>query len=88
MFFSKLIKYENINRKSIQTFSKQNQDRTEIKVGLIGVGNFAMSTLIPAINKSDLGYVSSILGREGLSLYVAQKRFNHVVSKSKKTGAV
>ncbi len=76
MFFSKLIKYENINRKSIQTFSKQNQDSTEIKVGLIGVGNFAMSTLIPAINKSDLGYVSSILGREGLSLYVAQKRFN------------
>lgn len=75
MFFSKLIKYENINRKPNQTFLKQNKNKTEIKVGLIGIGNFAMSTLIPTINKSAEGYVSSVLGREGLSLYVAQNKF-------------
>ena len=75
MFFSKLIKYENINRKPDQTFLKQNKNKTEIKVGLIGIGNFAMSTLIPTINKSAEGYVSSVLGREGLSLYVAQNKF-------------
>ena len=75
MFFSKLIKYENINRKPVQTFLKQNKNKTEIKVGLIGIGNFAMSTLIPTINKSAEGYLSSILGREGLSLYVAQNKF-------------
>ena len=75
MFFSKLIKYENINRKPDQTFLKQNKNKTEIKVGLIGIGNFAMSTLIPTINKSSEGYLSSILGREGLSLYVAQNKF-------------
>ena len=75
MFFSKLIKYENINRRPVQTFLKQNKNKTEIKVGLIGIGNFAMSTLIPTINKSAEGYVSSVLGREGLSLYVAQNKF-------------
>ena len=75
MFFSKLIKYENINRRPDQTFLKQNKNKTEIKVGLIGIGNFAMSTLIPTINKSAEGYVSSVLGREGLSLYVAQNKF-------------
>ena len=75
MFFSKLIKYENINRNPVQTFLKQNKNKTEIKVGLIGIGNFAMSTLIPSINKSSEGYLSSILGREGLSLYVAQNKF-------------
>ena len=75
MFFSKLIKYENPNRNPVQTFSKQNKNKTKIKVGLIGIGNFAMSTLIPAINKTNTGYVSSILGREGLSLYVAQNKF-------------
>ena len=75
MFFSKLIEYENTNRKPIQTLFKQNKNKTKIKVGLIGIGNFAMSTLIPTINKSNKGYVSSILGREGLSLYVAQNKF-------------
>ena len=48
----------------------------KLKVGLIGTGNFAMSTLIPIINNSKEGYLSSLLGREGLSLYIAQKRFN------------
>ena len=78
IFFSKLIKYENGNRKSVQTFLKHNSNnkKTKIKVGLVGAGNFAMSTLIPAINKSNEGYVYSILGREGLSLHVAQKKFN------------
>ena len=75
MFFSKLIKYENINRKPDQTFLNQNKNKTEIKVGLIGIGNFAISTLIPTINKTAEGYVSSVLGREGLSLYVAQNKF-------------
>ena len=75
MFFSKLIKYENINRKPVQTFLNQNKNKNGIKVGLIGIGNFAMSTLIPTINKSSEGYISSILGREGLSLYVAQNKF-------------
>ena len=75
MFFSKLIKYENTNRNPVQTFLKQNKNKAKIKVGLIGIGNFAMSTLIPTINKSNTGYVSSILGREGLSLYVAQNKF-------------
>jgi predicted dehydrogenase len=78
MFFSKLIKYENINREPVHTISKQItiKDKNKIKVGLIGIGNFAMSTLIPTINKSHEGYLSSALGREGLSLYVAQNKFN------------
>ena len=80
MFFSKLIKYENINKNPIQTYYKQTKTKTKtktkIKVGLIGIGNYAMSTLIPTINKSSQGYVSSILGREGLSLYVAQNKFD------------
>ena len=76
VFFSKLIKYENPNRNPVQTFSKQNKNKTKIKVGLIGIGNFAMSTLIPTINKSSEGYVYSILGREGLPLYIAQNKFD------------
>ena len=76
LFFSKLIKYESINKKPVQTFLKQNKNKTGIKVGLIGIGNFAMSTLIPSINKSNEGYISSILGREGLSLHVAQNKFD------------
>jgi D-arabinose 1-dehydrogenase-like Zn-dependent alcohol dehydrogenase len=78
MFFSKLIKYDILNINSSQTFLKEKQikNQSKIKVGLIGTGNFAMSTLIPTINKSKEGYVSSLLGREGLSLYVTQNKFD------------
>ena len=48
----------------------------KLRVGLIGTGNFAISTLIPTINNNKEGYLSALLGREGLSLYVAKKRFN------------
>ena len=43
--------------------------------GLIGVGNYAMSTLLPNINGSKNGYVSSLLGRGAKSTH-SQKRFN------------
>lgn len=78
MFFAKLIKYENNNAKPIHTFSnlKDNKHSSKLKVGLIGTGNFAMATLIPTINKTREGYLSALLGREGLSLYVAEKKFN------------
>jgi|TARA_B110000438_G_scaffold64797_1_gene65351 predicted dehydrogenase/D-arabinose 1-dehydrogenase-like Zn-dependent alcohol dehydrogenase len=76
-FFSKLIKYETTNINMSQTFSDlgNNKQIYKIKTGLIGAGNFAMSTLIPAINNSKEGYLSSVLGREGFPLYVAKKRF-------------
>lgn len=78
LFFTKLINYENNNHTPVQTFTKKELKRlsNKLKVGLIGTGNFAMSTLIPIINNSKDGYLSSLLGREGLSLYIAQKRFN------------
>ena len=78
IFFSKLIKYDNSTINNSQTFlkAKQKKNKFKIKVGLIGTGNFAMSTLIPTINKSKEGYVSSLLGREGLSLSVAQNKFD------------
>jgi len=76
LFFSKLIRYENNN--PVYTFSDgaNNKSLDKLKVGLIGAGNFARSTLIPTINRTKEGYVSSLLGREGLPLYVARKRFN------------
>ena len=78
LFFSKLIKYENNNHDPIHTFSdgKENKSLGKLRVGLIGTGNFAMSTLIPTINNTKEGYLSSLLGREGLSLYIARQRFN------------
>ena len=77
LFFSKLIKYKK-NEYSVHTFSceKENKYSGKLKVGLIGTGNFAMSTLIPTINNTNGGYIHSLLGREGLSLYVAKKRFD------------
>ncbi len=77
-FFSKLIKYEINNDYPIHTFSKNKKEEfsDKIRVGLIGSGDFAISTLIPTINKSKEGYLSTLLGREGLSLHVAKKRFD------------
>jgi predicted dehydrogenase/D-arabinose 1-dehydrogenase-like Zn-dependent alcohol dehydrogenase len=76
-FFSKLIKYNATNVNVNQTFSNldNNKHIYKIKTGLIGAGNFAMSTLIPTINNSKEGYLSAALGREGFPLYVAKKRF-------------
>ena len=78
LFFSKLIKYNNDNNKSIQTLfkAKKYKNRDELKVGLVGIGNFAMSTLIPVIKKSKGADIYSLYGREGLSLYVAQNKFD------------
>ncbi len=76
IFFSKLIKYENKNTKPLQTICKVPKSASKIKVGLIGIGNFAMSTLIPTIKKSRQGNISSILAREGLPLHFAQNKFD------------
>jgi len=78
IFFSKLIKYETNNVNPIHTFSDLENKKhiDKLRVGLIGTGNFAISTLIPTINNNKEGYLSALLGREGLSLYVAKKRFN------------
>ena len=78
LFFSKIIKYDtNIVNKDQTIFNVKNQNSSaELKVGLIGSGNFALSTLIPTINKSKKSYLHSILGREGLPLFIANKRFN------------
>jgi predicted dehydrogenase len=78
IFFSKLIKYKTDNNNPIYTFSetKNKKNSNKLRVGLIGTGNFALSTLIPTIKNSKDGYLSALLGREGLSLYVAKKRFN------------
>lgn len=78
LFFSKLIKYEKNNVNQSQTFSETTNKKNlgKLRVGLIGSGNFAISTLIPTINNSKEGYLYSLLGREGLPLYVSKKRFN------------
>ena len=77
LFFSKLINYKSENINQSQTFYKTNSNKLDkLKVGLVGSGNFAMSTFIPAINSSKEGYLSCLLGREGLSIYVASERFN------------
>ena len=78
LFFSKLIKYETKNVNQSHTFSDEGNARklNMLKVGVIGSGNFSFSTLLPTINKTKKGYLSAILGRQGLSLYVAKKRFN------------
>ena len=78
LFFSKLIKYDKNNVKALQTFSDQqiNKETKKIRVGLIGAGNFARSTLMPKINSSKDGYLAALLGREGLPLYFAKERFN------------
>ena len=78
IFFSKIIKYERKNKRAFQTLSdsrhKKNSDK--ISMGLIGTGNFALSTFIPTVQSSQNGYLLKLLGREGLSLYIAKKRFN------------
>jgi len=78
LFFSKLIKYETNSHEIIHTFSDSDHKKNinKLRVGLIGAGNFAISTLIPTINNEKEGVLSSLLGREGLSLFIAQKRFN------------
>ena len=78
LFFSKLIKYDKNNVQALQTFSDQqiNKETKKIRVGLIGAGNFARSTLMPKINTSKDGYLAALLGREGLPLYFAKERFN------------
>ena len=79
IFFSRLIKYDYENYKISQSYiNKPNNKRIKnfFKVGLIGAGNFALRTIMPYINKSNLGYNYALLGREGLSLYIAQKKFN------------
>ena len=77
LFFSKLINYETKNINQFQTFSETIKNKTgKLRVGLIGSGNFAMSTFIHTINSSKDAYLSSLLGREGLPLYVAKKRFS------------
>ena len=78
LFLSKLIKYENNSHEIIHTFSDSDNKKNinKLRVGLIGAGNFAISTLIPTINNEKEGVLSSLLGREGLSLFIAQKRFN------------
>jgi len=78
IFFSKLINYETKRINPIHTFSDLDNTKhiDKLRVGLVGTGNFAMSTLIPTISNSEEGYLSALLGREGLSLYVAQKRFD------------
>ena len=76
LFFSKLITYEHSD--SVHTFLENSNTNqlTKLKIGLVGVGNFAMSTLIPNINKTKIAYVFSLLGREGLQLFIAKKRHN------------
>ncbi len=77
LFFSKLINYETKSVNQSQTYFEPNRNKLDkLKVGLIGAGNFAMSTFIPVIKHSKEGHLSCLLGREGLPLYVAKKRFN------------
>ena len=78
LFFSKLINYDynNINQSHTVFDKKFTKNSNMVSAGVVGSGNFSLSTLLPAINKSKIGYVNSILGREGLPLFVAKKRFN------------
>lgn len=78
LFFSKLIKYKNNNLETIHTFynNEEKTSKSKLKVGLIGAGNFAISTLIPNINKTKEGHTFALYGREGLSLFSAMKKFN------------
>lgn len=78
LFFSKLIKYETDTHDTIHSFTDTdyNKNVKKLRVGLIGAGNFAISTLIPTIKNNKEGFISSLLGREGLSLYIAKQKFN------------
>tara|TARA_B100000579_G_scaffold46741_1_gene32595 strand:- start:5200 stop:7272 length:2073 start_codon:yes stop_codon:yes gene_type:complete len=78
LFFSKLINYDfnNINQSDTIFDKKFIKNSNAVKAGVIGSGNFSLSTLLPVINKNRIGYVNSILGREGLPLFIAKKRFN------------
>lgn len=76
-FFSKLICYDNNAENRFQTISsiKEKIDTKKLQIGLIGAGNFALSTLIPELKKSKEGNLFAILGKEGLSLSTAMKKF-------------
>jgi len=78
LFFSKLINYDfnNINLSDTIFDKKFIKNSNAVSAGVIGSGNFSLSTLLPVINKTRIGYVNSILGREGLPLFIAKKRFN------------
>ena len=78
IFFSRIIKYNTDNYNAIHTFKNKTlkNNNKNVKVGLIGVGNFALSTLIPLINSTNNVDLISLLAREGLSLHVAQKKYN------------
>jgi len=75
LFFSKIIKYNYEEIIDNNTMTKDYKKSQKLNIGLIGTGNFATSTLIPLISKSKDGEVYSLLGREGLPLYSAQKKF-------------
>ncbi len=77
-FFSKLINYDFNNVNQSDTIFDKNiiNNSNLVSAGVIGSGNFALSTLLSVIDKSRIGYVNSVLGREGLPLFVAKKRFN------------
>ena len=78
LFFSRLIKYDKKNIKLFQTISRSEKTEKSDKItaGLIGAGNYAQSTLIPIIKKCKNLHLTKLLAREGLSLFLAQKRFN------------
>ena len=79
IFFSRIIKYNTDNYNAIHTFKNKTlkNNNKNVKVGLIGVGNFALSTLIPLINSTNNVDLISLLAREGLSLHVAQKNITY-----------
>ena len=78
LFFSKLINYDfnNINQSDTIFDKKFIKNSNAVSAGVIGSGNFSLSTLLPVIDKTRIGYVNSVLGREGLPLFIAKKRFN------------
>lgn len=78
VYFSKLINYDSDNFQLTQTFvsSSKSLSQDKLRVGLIGVGNFAMGTFIPSIINSKEGVLTSLFSREGLSLFITKKKFN------------
>lgn len=77
-FFAKLINYDTKKDGSFQTLSNtiKSKKTNSINTGLIGAGNFAIGTLLPKIKKNKDAHITCLFGREGLPLFIAQKKFS------------
>jgi len=76
------IKYNNINENKTniivnENYSLPNPNKTKINVGIIGLGNFFMSTILPAIKKNlDKYNILALANRSNMKLLYFSKKLN------------